>query len=97
VANLRQRTKVGYPDFLFPPDFLFGSLFIGELTSLGFPRIEREIISSDSALCLNAGGNVEYAVTRRISAGVDARYLHVFFGEEGLRTARVLGAISWRF
>lgn len=97
VANLRQRTRIGYLDFAFPADFLFGSGFLGELTSLGLPWIEDEIVSSDSALCLNAGGSVEHAITRRISAGVDARYLHAFFGEEGLRTARILGGISWRF
>ena len=100
VAHLRRRTTVGFPSIVFPPG-IFGSFeFTGspfDLDRLEYSWIERELTASDSALCLNAGGLVEFAITRRLSAGVDARYQHAFFGDEGLDTARVTARVRWNF
>ena len=105
VAHLRRRTRIAFPDIVFPP---LGFPPLGpfsfdtppppfDISRLDFTWTEREITTSDSALCLNAGGAVEFALTRRLSAGVDARYLHAFFANDGLDTARVAARFRWRF
>ena len=100
VAHLRRRTRFGFSDIVFPPlgPFSFDTPPLPfDISRLEFTWREREITSSDSALCLNAGGAVEFALTRRLSAGVDARYLHAFFAHDGLDTARVAARFRWRF
>ena len=98
AANLRRTTKLGYPSIVFPTGFFPVGEFPGVvLPPLEFTWTEQEITASSSALCLNVGGLVDYALTRGVSAGMDARYLHAFFGERGMHNARVAGRVSWRF
>jgi hypothetical protein len=100
VAHLRRRTRIGFPNIVVPPlgPFSFDTPPLPfDINRLEFTWTEREITTSDSALCLNAGGAVEFALTRRFTAGVDARYLHAFFATGGLDTARVAARLRWRF
>ena len=100
VAHLRRRTRIGFPDIVFPPlgPFSFDTPPLPfDISRIDYSWTEREITTSDSALCLNAGGAVEFALTRRLTAGVDARYVHAFFANDGLDTARVAARMRWRF
>ena len=98
VANLRRTTTMAFPTF----DFDFSAIDLTSPVLLMPTRMEwtwteRRIAGSQSALCLNAGGSVAYAVTERFSIGLDARYLHAFFGEDGFDSGRVTGRAGWRF
>ena len=100
VGHLRRRLEFGFPNIVIPPGFFGPFDFTSapfDFGRLEYSWIEREVTSSESALTLNAGGLVEFALTRRLSTGVDARYLHAFFGEDGLDTARVAARVRWSF
>ncbi len=54
------------------------------------------VSSSETAMSLNAGGVVDYAFTRRLRVGVDARYMHAFLYEP-MKAARVTARAQWQF
>lgn len=64
-----------------PPPFDFG---------------ERTITQSETALALNAGGIVDYEVTRHFRVGADVRYMHAFFSEPW-QAGRVTARVQWQF
>lgn len=76
------------PPFPFPPDFSLHDLLPTETVVVRSSR-------SQNALCLNAGGIVEYAWAARRFLGVDARYLHAFF-DRGLNLRRVTARARWQ-
>jgi hypothetical protein len=88
AANVRIHTR-----------FIRGSIILEGLPEFlpPFPVLPTESTVSDAALSLNLGGFIEYALTERLGAGVDARYNHVFLEREGLDFARITGRMSWRF
>lgn len=103
VANVRRDIHYRYPDFIFPPEFVLPpDLDLPPGFTLPPPRLEflileRQISSSESALCLNAGGIVEYAFSSQLSLGVDARYSHAFANRGGMDNARVTVRVGWQF
>jgi hypothetical protein len=92
VASLRRDTRIGYPVISFPE--LFGPPLPSELA---VTIVTRDFTTTESALSLNLGGQVEYALTRRLGVAVEGRYLHAFLSAEPLDTGRVAGRIVWRF
>jgi hypothetical protein len=106
VANLRRNVVSRIPTLVLPPDFTFPDFdFLDPNTDLSgfvFPDLEYEIVErrssgSENALCLNAGGTVEYAMTPGVAVGVDARYTHGYFNRDGLHGARVVARARWHF
>jgi hypothetical protein len=93
VANLRQDLVYQFPDIVIPPLDPNNPVFLPIEVTL----VERRVSRSENALCLNIGGIVDYALSRRISLGVDARYMHGFFNPEALKTGRVAARIRWQF
>jgi hypothetical protein len=83
-----------FPDLIVPVDFSTQPVV---LPPLQFEIFEERISRSERALCLNAGGIVEYDLRSRISLGVDARYLYAFFNRDGMHSARVTVRGRWRF
>jgi hypothetical protein len=79
--------------------FMRGSIILEGLPGLlpPIPVLPTESTVWEAALSLNLGGFIEYALTERFGAGVDARYNHVFVDREGLDFARITGRVSWRF
>ena len=73
-------TLPAFPTVL-PPPFDFG---------------ERTITQSETALALNAGGIVDYELTRHFRIGADVRYMHSFFSEPW-KTGRVTARVQWQF
>jgi hypothetical protein len=57
---------------------------------------ERTITQSETALGLNAGGIVDYEVTRHLRIGADVRYMHAFFSEPW-QAGRVTARLQWQF
>ena len=57
---------------------------------------ERTITQSETALALNAGGIVDYEVTRHLRIGADVRYMHAFFSEPW-QAGRVTARLQWQF
>jgi hypothetical protein len=57
---------------------------------------ERTITQSETALALNAGGIVDYEVTRHFRIGADVRYMHAFFSEPW-QAGRVTARVQWEF
>ena len=94
VAHLHQDILYRFPDLIVPVDFSTQPVV---LPPLQFEIFEERISRSESALCLNAGGIVEYDLRSRISLGVDARYLYAFFNRDGMHSARVTVRGRWRF
>jgi hypothetical protein len=94
VAQLHQDILYRYPNLVFPADFTsIGPI----LPPLQFEIVEQRTSRSESALCLNAGGIVEYALGSRFALATDARYMHAFFNQEGMHTARITVRGRWRF
>jgi hypothetical protein len=100
MANLHQDIIYRIPGFVFPPfPPTLGGLNepVVVFTPLEFDFREERITRSENALCLNAGGIVEFALTARFGLGVDARYMHAFFAREGMDMARVVARARWQF
>jgi len=64
-----------------PPPFDFG---------------ESTITQSETALALNAGGIVDYELTRHFRIGADVRYMHAFFSEPW-QAGRLTARVQWQF
>jgi hypothetical protein len=79
-----------------PLPIFSGGITLPVLPALPFPYENRRVTSAETALALNAGGIVDYAVTRRLRVGVDARYEHAFFSD-AWKTARVAARAQWGF
>jgi hypothetical protein len=91
VANLQRETTYSY--IIFPSVPIFSPTALPPLPiDLG----EREIRQSDTALALNAGGIVDYELTRHLRIGADVRYTHAFFSE-AWHAGRVTGRLQWQF
>ena len=73
-------TLPAFPTVL-PPPFDFG---------------ERTITQSETALALNAGGIVDYELTRHFRIGADVRYMHAFFSEPW-QAGRLTARVQWQF
>jgi len=103
VGSLEQRVRIQRPAAVLGVPRGLGR----ELQGLGLipPSLTAMDIRrtvSDTGLSLNGGGTVEYGLTERLGAGLDARYVHVFvnnrgFLDGGLDLARITGRVSWRF
>ena len=94
VAQLHQDILYRYPDFVFLPDFTSIGLVP---PSFDFEIAEQRSSRSESALCLNAGGLVEYGLSGQFALAADARYTHAFFNREGMHGARVTLRGRWLF
>ncbi len=57
---------------------------------------DRIITQSETALALNAGGIVDYEVTRHFRIGADVRYMHAFLSEPW-KAGRVTARVQWQF
>ena len=57
---------------------------------------DRTITQSETALALNAGGIVDYEVTRHFRVGADVRYMHAFFSEPW-QAGRITARLQWQF
>ena len=73
-------TLPAFPTVL-PPPFDFG---------------ESTITQSETALALNAGGIVDYELTRHFRIGADLRYMHAFFSEPW-QAGRLTARVQWQF
>ena len=82
-------------------EFTYSILFTAPPT---FPTVlpppidfgERTITQSETALALNAGGIVDYEVTRHLRIGADVRYMHAFLSEPW-QAGRVTARVQWQF
>ena len=105
VANRRQDITLRYPEILFPGGFptfpTFPFTDRDPLPPFPFPLDfeirEQRTSRSDNALCLNAGGLVEYTLSSQLTAGADVRYAHAFFSANAWDAARVTARLRWRF
>lgn len=95
VAAVREHRRVQSEAFVFTPGFPTIPGF--EVPPFSSPALDVSTTVTDTALSLNLGGIIEYAVTDRLGVGVDARYGHVFLDENGLDMGRITGKVSWRF
>lgn len=104
VANRQQDITLRYASIVIPsgrPTFSFPDL--ESLPPFPFPfplefeMREQRSTRSDNALCLNAGGIVEYALSSRLGVGADVRYMHAFFSGNAWDAARVTARLRWQF
>jgi hypothetical protein len=97
IANLHQDLRLRFPEIVLPPGFDFMNPGPGVIPPIEFVTRERRVSRSENALCLNAGGIIEFVVNPRLGVGADVRYVHGFFSDNGLNIARVAARASWRF
>ena len=89
VVNVRRTITYDFP---VPP-----LIFSNPLLSLPLPYpYNSTVTSTETAMSLNAGGIVDYALTKHLRVGVDARYMHAFLYEP-MKAARVTGRVQWQF
>lgn len=89
VVNVRRTIDYGYPF----PTLLLSSTFAP--IPLPYPY-DMRVTSTETAMSLNAGGIVDYALTKHLRIGVDARYMHAFLNEP-MKAARVTARAQWGF
>ncbi len=58
---------------------------------------EQRTSRSDNALCLNAGGIVEYAMSSQPAVAADVRYTHAFFTGSAWDAARITARLRRQF
>ena len=99
VADLQHRIRVQAPA-LFRSVAVFpvcpGVPPLPDFAALS-TALDAEYTRSETALVLSAGAGFEYAVTRRLGAGLSVRYLHLFSDPGALDLARVGARLTWRF
>jgi hypothetical protein len=89
VANVRRAITYDFP----VPTLIFSN----PLLSLPLPYpYNPTVTSTETAMSLNAGGIVDYALTKHLRVGVDARYMHAFL-HESMKAARVTARAQWQF
>ena len=89
VVNVRRTVTYDFPVPL--------RIFSDPLLSLSLPYpYNSTVTSTETAMSLNAGGIVDYALTKHLRVGVDARYMHAFLYEP-MKAARVTGRAQWQF
>lgn len=93
VVNQRRTVNFGFP--VPTPLFTFATSPLPVVLP-PYPRENTSYTTSESALALNAGGIVDYAIARRLRVGVDARYAHGFFYEPW-KSGRVAARVQWQF
>ena len=75
----------------------FPVIFSNPLLSLPLPfPYNSTVTSTETAMSLTAGGIVDYALTKHLRVGVDARYMHAFLYEP-MKAARVTARGQWMF
>ena len=94
IVNVRRETSYSYA--FAAPFFTFTGAPLPTIPISYLPPPSSTYTTIESALSLNAGGIVDYALTRRLRVGVDARYMHGFFSDPW-KTARVAGRVQWQF
>ena len=87
------RRTISY-DFPVPP-LIFSNPLLSLPLPLPYPY-NSTVTSTETAMSLNAGGIVDYALTKHLRVGVDARYMHAFLYEP-MKAARVTGRVQWQF
>ena len=90
VVNVRREITYDFP----VPTLILPSL-PSTLLLPPFPD-NRTVTSTETAMSLNAGGVVDYEVTKHLRVGVDARYMHAFLYEP-MKAARVTARAQWQF
>lgn len=90
VVNVRREITYDFP----VPTLILPSL-PSTLLLPPFPD-DRTVTSTETAMSLNAGGVVDYEVTKHLRVGVDARYMHAFLYEP-MKAARVTARAQWQF
>ncbi len=90
VVNVRREITYDFP----VPTRISPGLF-STLLPLPFPD-NTTVTSTETAMSLNVGGVVDYALWTRLRVGVDARYVHAFLYEP-MKSARVTGRVQWQF
>jgi hypothetical protein len=95
VGSVREHRRVQREAIVLTPGFPTIPGF--EVPPFSSPALDVTTTVTDTALSLNLGGVIEYAVTDRLGVGVDARYGHVFLDRNGLDMGRITGRMSWRF
>ena len=89
VVNVRRTITYDFP--------IPTRIFPDPLLSLPLPYpYNTTVTSTETAMSLNAGGIVDYALTKRLRLGVDVRYMHAFLYEP-MKAARVTGRVQWQF
>ena len=89
VVNVRRTITYGFPTF--------PVIFSNPLLSLPLPfPYNSTVTSTETAMSLNAGGIVDYALTKHLRVGVDARYMHAFLYQP-MKAARVTARGQWMF
>ena len=89
VVNVNRTIAYGYP---FPTLTLSSTLLP---IPLPYPY-DMRVTTTETAMSLNAGGIVDYALTKHLRVGVDARYMHAFLNES-MKGARVTARAQWQF
>jgi hypothetical protein len=89
VVNVERTIAYGYP---YPTPLLSSTLVP---IPLPFPY-DMRVTTTETAMSLNAGGIVDYALTKHLRVGVDARYMHAFLNES-MKAARVTARGQWGF
>ena len=84
VANLSRDTDF----FISDPVAMESRVGLARMYHLG---------GSQTNLSLNAGGGVDFRISRTFAIGGDVRYFHVFSNWSGIDTARVGARFSYRF
>ena len=89
VVNVRRTITYDFPTF--------PVIFSDPLLSLPLPfPYNSTVTSTETAMSLNAGGIVDYALAKHLRVGVDARYMHAFLYEP-MKAARVTARGQWMF
>jgi hypothetical protein len=89
VVNIRRTITYEFP----VPTLLISRTLVP--FPLPYPY-DTTVTSTETAMSLTAGGIVDYALTKHLRVGVDARYMHAFLYEP-MRAARVTARAQWGF
>ena len=74
VVNVRREITYSFP----VPTLIFTSTMLPLPPPFPF---DTTVTSTETAMSLNAGGVVDYEMTKHLRVGVDARYMHAFLDQ----------------
>jgi hypothetical protein len=89
VVNVRRTITYDFP----VPTVIFSNPLLS--FPLPYPY-NTTVTGTETAMSLNAGGIVDYALTKHLRVGVDARYMHAFLNQP-MKAARVTWRAQWQF